>query len=102
MVVGVVCGLVLENYDDLYYWFVELYLDFWVEFWKFSGIVFLCVYDEVVDILKGIVDVFEWFKGSWFNYVENFLWYKENDRVVFYVVREGKEEIVKVIFEELR
>uniref|UniRef100_A0A2K6E0H2 Acetoacetyl-CoA synthetase n=1 Tax=Macaca nemestrina TaxID=9545 RepID=A0A2K6E0H2_MACNE len=100
--VGAACGLALENYDDLYRWSVESYSDFWAEFWKFSGIVFSRVYDEVVDTSKGIADVPEWFKGSRLNYAENLLRHKENDRVALYIAREGKEEIVKVTFEELR
>uniref|UniRef100_G3QFD5 Acetoacetyl-CoA synthetase n=1 Tax=Gorilla gorilla gorilla TaxID=9595 RepID=G3QFD5_GORGO len=100
--VGAACGLALESYDDLYHWSVESYSDFWAEFWKFSGIVFSRVYDEVVDTSKGIADVPEWFKGSRLNYAENLLRHKENDRVALYVAREGKEEIVKVTFEELR
>ncbi|XP_030856552.2 acetoacetyl-CoA synthetase isoform X1 [Gorilla gorilla gorilla] len=100
--VGAACGLALESYDDLYHWSVESYSDFWAEFWKFSGIVFSRVYDEVVDTSKGIADVPEWFKGSRLNYAENLLRHKENDTVALYVAREGKEEIVKVTFEELR
>ncbi|XP_035579791.1 acetoacetyl-CoA synthetase isoform X2 [Zalophus californianus] len=100
--VGAACGLALENYDDLYHWSVESYPDFWAEFWKFSGIVFSRTYDEVVDTSKGIADVPEWFKGSRLNYAENLLRHKENDRVALYAAREGKEEIVKVTFEELR
>ncbi|KAK2495424.1 hypothetical protein MC885_016745 [Smutsia gigantea] len=100
--VGAACGMALDNYDDLYHWSVESYSDFWAEFWKFSGIVFSRMYDEVVDTSKGIADVPEWFKGSRLNYAENLLQHKENDRVALYVAREGKEEIVKVTFEELR
>ncbi|XP_053443770.1 acetoacetyl-CoA synthetase isoform X1 [Nycticebus coucang] len=100
--VGAACGRALENYDDLYYWSVESYSDFWAEFWKFSEIVFSRMYDEVVDTSKGIADVPEWFKGSRLNYAENLLRHKENDRVALYVAREGKEEIAKVTFEELR
>ncbi|XP_057601002.1 acetoacetyl-CoA synthetase isoform X4 [Hippopotamus amphibius kiboko] len=100
--VGAACGLALENYDDLYHWSVESYSDFWAEFWKFSGIVFSRMYDEVVDTSKGIADVPEWFKGSRLNYAENLLRHKENDRVALYVAREGREEITKVTFEELR
>ncbi|XP_067557291.1 acetoacetyl-CoA synthetase isoform X3 [Pseudorca crassidens] len=101
-VVGAAYGLALENYDDLYHWSVESYSDFWAEFWKFSGIVFSHTYDEVVDMSKGIADVPEWFKGSRLNYAENLLQHRENDGVALYVAREGREEIVKVSFEELR
>ncbi|XP_032510313.1 acetoacetyl-CoA synthetase isoform X2 [Phocoena sinus] len=101
-VVGAAYGLALENYDDLYHWSVESYPDFWAEFWKFSGIVFSRTYDEVVDTSKGIADVPEWFKGSRLNYAENLLQHRENDGVALYVAREGREEIVKVSFEELR
>ncbi|XP_054450284.1 acetoacetyl-CoA synthetase isoform X2 [Pteronotus mesoamericanus] len=100
--VGAAWGLALENYHDLYQWSVDSYSDFWAEFWKFSGIISSCVYDEVVDTSKGVADVPEWFKGSRLNYAENLLRHKENDKIALYVAREGKEEIGKVTFEELR
>nr|XP_003420324.1 acetoacetyl-CoA synthetase isoform X2 [Loxodonta africana] len=100
--VGASCGLALENYGDLYHWSVKSYSDFWAEFWKFSGIVFSRMYDEVVDTSKGITDVPEWFRGSRLNYAENLLRHKDNDHVALYVAREGREEIVKVTFKELR
>ncbi|VFV35192.1 acetoacetyl-synthetase-like [Lynx pardinus] len=100
--VGAACGLALENYDDLYHWSVESYSDFWAKFWKFSGIIFSRMYDEVVDTSKGIADVPEWFRGSRLNYAENLLRHEENDKVALYAAREGEEEIVKVTFEELR
>ncbi|KAM5238505.1 acetoacetyl-CoA synthetase isoform 2-T2 [Ctenodactylus gundi] len=100
--VGAACGLALESYDDLYHWSVESYSDFWAEFWKFSGLVCSRMYDEVVDASKGIADVPEWFRGSRLNYAENLLRHTENDRVALYVAREGREDIEKVTFEELR
>ncbi|XP_039361514.1 acetoacetyl-CoA synthetase [Mauremys reevesii] len=96
------CGLRLANYNELYQWSVESYSDFWAEFWKFSEIVFSRLYDEVVDPSKGIADVPEWFKGSRLNYAENLLKHKENDKIALYAAKEGKEEILKVTFEELR
>ncbi|XP_036907769.1 acetoacetyl-CoA synthetase [Sturnira hondurensis] len=100
--VGAACGLALENYHDLYQWSVESYSDFWAEFWKFSGIVSSRMYDEVVDTSKGVADIPEWFRGSRLNYAENLLQHRENDKAALYVAREGKEEIEKVTFEELR
>ncbi|KAM7144653.1 acetoacetyl-CoA synthetase isoform 3-T3 [Macrochelys suwanniensis] len=96
------CGLRLANYNELYQWSVESYSDFWAEFWKFGEIVFSRLYDEVVDPSKGIADVPEWFKGSRLNYAENLLKHKENDKIALYAAKEGKEEILKVTFEELR
>ncbi|KAK1328238.1 hypothetical protein QTO34_011805 [Cnephaeus nilssonii] len=92
--VGASCGLVL--------WSVESYSDFWAEFWKFSGIVSSRMYDEVVDPSKGVADVPEWFAGSRLNYAENLLRHRQNDKVALYVAREGREEVGKVTFEELR
>ncbi|XP_054568696.1 acetoacetyl-CoA synthetase isoform X2 [Eptesicus fuscus] len=100
--VGASCGLVLGNYHDLYQWSVESYSDFWAEFWKFSGIVSSRMYDEVVDPSKGVADVPEWFAGSRLNYAENLLRHRQNDKVALYVAREGREEVGKVTFEELR
>lgn len=100
--VSAACGLALENYNDLYHWSVESYSDFWAEFWKFSGIVYSRMYDEVVDTSKGVADVPEWFRGSRLNYAENLLRRGDSGRTALYVAREGKEEIVTVTFEELR
>ncbi|XP_015276338.1 PREDICTED: acetoacetyl-CoA synthetase [Gekko japonicus] len=95
-------GIHLANYNDLYQWSVEHYPDFWAEFWKFSGLTFSRLYTEVVDSSKGIADVPEWFKGSRLNYAENLLKHKENDKIALYAAQEGKEEILKVTFGELR
>ncbi|OXB58761.1 hypothetical protein ASZ78_012357 [Callipepla squamata] len=96
------CGLRLANYNDLYQWSVESFADFWAEFWKYSNIVCSRLYDEVVDTSKSIADVPEWFKGSRLNYAENLLRHKDNDKIALYAAKEGKEEILKVTFEELR
>ncbi|XP_036077091.1 acetoacetyl-CoA synthetase isoform X2 [Rousettus aegyptiacus] len=95
-------GLALENYNDLYQWSVESYSDFWAEFWKFSGIVYSRMYDEVVDTSKGVADIPEWFRGSRLNYAENLLRHGDSGRTALYAAREGKEEIAKVTFKELR
>ncbi|KAE8634946.1 hypothetical protein XENTR_v10002482 [Xenopus tropicalis] len=95
-------GLRLANYNELYQWSVEFYPEFWAEFWDFSGIVYSKTYDEVIDRSKGIADVPEWFKGSRLNYAENLLKHKENDKIALYSAREGKENIEKVTFAELR
>uniref|UniRef100_A0A8B9RYR3 Acetoacetyl-CoA synthetase n=1 Tax=Accipiter nisus TaxID=211598 RepID=A0A8B9RYR3_9AVES len=96
------CGLRLANYDDLYQWSVESFSDFWAEFWKYSNIICSRLYDEVVDTSKSIADVPEWFKGSRLNYAENLLKHKDNDKIALYAAKEGKEEILKITFEELR
>ncbi|CAH2295729.1 acetoacetyl- synthetase [Pelobates cultripes] len=95
-------GLNLESYNDLYQWSVECYPEFWAEFWDFSGIVYSRRYDEVIDRTKGIADIPEWFRGSRLNYAENLLKHKENDKIALYGAREGKENVEKVTFEELR
>ncbi|XP_043924282.1 acetoacetyl-CoA synthetase [Protopterus annectens] len=92
----------LDNYKELYQWSVENYSEFWAEFWKFSGIVYSRLYDEVVDRTKGIHEVPEWFKGSRLNYAENLLKHKEEDKIALYSAREGTEEITKVTFKDLR
>ncbi|KAL7976014.1 hypothetical protein Chor_008223 [Crotalus horridus] len=56
----------------------------------------------VIDPSKGITDVPEWFKGSRLNYAENLLKHEENDKIALYAAREGKEEIEKVTFDDLR
>ncbi|XP_060106371.1 acetoacetyl-CoA synthetase [Heteronotia binoei] len=95
-------GIQLANYNELYQWSVEHYPDFWAEFWKFSGLTFSRLYTEVIDSSKGIADVPEWFRGSRLNYAENLLKHKENDKIALYAAQEGKEEILKVTFGDLR
>ncbi|XP_064424037.1 acetoacetyl-CoA synthetase [Latimeria chalumnae] len=95
-------GLRLASYDELYQWSVENYPEFWAELWRFSGVVYSRLYDEVIDRKKGIADIPEWFKGSRLNYAENLLKHKDNDKVALYAAKECKEEITKVTFGELR
>ncbi|XP_041059527.1 acetoacetyl-CoA synthetase [Carcharodon carcharias] len=95
-------GTQLANYNELYQWSIENYPEFWAEFWKFSGVVYSHHYNEVIDRTKGIADVPEWFKGSRLNYAENLLKHKDDDKVALYSASEGKEEIVKVTFGELK
>uniref|UniRef100_A0A3B5LT62 Acetoacetyl-CoA synthetase n=1 Tax=Xiphophorus couchianus TaxID=32473 RepID=A0A3B5LT62_9TELE len=95
-------GLNLANYNDLYQWSVASYPEFWAEVWRFCGIVSSKPYEEVVDVSKRISDVPEWFKGARLNFAENLLKHANQDKVALYAAREGKEEIVKVTFGELR
>ncbi|XP_018412512.1 PREDICTED: acetoacetyl-CoA synthetase isoform X2 [Nanorana parkeri] len=95
-------GLSLANYNELYQWSVECYPEFWAEFWDFSGLVYSLMYDEVIDRSKGVADVPEWFHGSRLNYAENLLKHKENDKIALYAAVEGRENVEKVTFEELR
>ncbi|KAM5192666.1 acetoacetyl-CoA synthetase [Mantella aurantiaca] len=95
-------GLSLANYNELYQWSVESYPEFWAEFWDFSGLVYSRMYDEVIDRSKGIADIPEWFRGSRLNYAENLLKHKKNDKIALYAAMEGRENVEKVTFEELR
>ncbi|XP_060763557.1 acetoacetyl-CoA synthetase isoform X2 [Neoarius graeffei] len=95
-------GLNLVNYNELYQWSVENYADFWAEVWKFCGISCSQMYEEVVDVSKRISDVPEWFRGSRLNYTENLLKHTDQEKVALYAAAEGREEIMKVTFGELR
>ncbi|XP_067911170.1 acetoacetyl-CoA synthetase [Heterodontus francisci] len=95
-------GTQLANYNELYRWSVENYPEFWAEFWKFSELVYSHHYSEVIDKTKGVADVPEWFKGSRLNYAENLMKHKDDDKVALYAASEGKEEIIKVTFGELK
>ncbi|KAI4892429.1 hypothetical protein NFI96_024116 [Prochilodus magdalenae] len=95
-------GLSTANYNELYQWSVESYPEFWAEVWKYCGITCSKMYDEVVDVSKKISDVPEWFRGSRLNYAENLLKHEDQDKVALYAAAEGREEIVKVTFAELR
>uniref|UniRef100_A0A8C6PZ76 Acetoacetyl-CoA synthetase n=1 Tax=Nothobranchius furzeri TaxID=105023 RepID=A0A8C6PZ76_NOTFU len=87
---------------DLYQWSVDNYPEFWAQVWCFCGVVSSKTYEEVIDSSKRISDVPEWFKGSRLNYAENLLKHADQDKVAVYAAREGKEEVVKVTFGELR
>ncbi|XP_066510995.1 acetoacetyl-CoA synthetase-like [Hoplias malabaricus] len=95
-------GLNTVNYNELYQWSVENYAEFWAEVWKYCGITCSKTYEEVVDVSKKVSDVPEWFKGSRLNYAENLLKHRDQDKVALYAAAEGKEEIAKVTFAELR
>ncbi|KAL0979835.1 hypothetical protein UPYG_G00190410 [Umbra pygmaea] len=90
-------GLNLANYNDLYQWSVESYAEFWAQVWRYCDVVSSRMYEEVVDLSKGISDVPEWFKGSRLNYAENLLKHKEQDKR-----GANGQEITKVTFRELR
>uniref|UniRef100_A0A4W3H9I2 Acetoacetyl-CoA synthetase n=1 Tax=Callorhinchus milii TaxID=7868 RepID=A0A4W3H9I2_CALMI len=92
----------LANYSELYHWSVDNYAEFWAEFWKFSGFVYSRNYNEVIDRMKTVADLPEWFSGSRLNYAENLLRHKEEDKVALYAAGEGTEEVVKVTFKELK
>ncbi|KAM9446237.1 acetoacetyl-CoA synthetase isoform 1-T1 [Clarias gariepinus] len=95
-------GLNLENYNQLHQWSVENYADFWAKVWRFCSIASSEMFKEVVDVSKRISDVPEWFRGSRLNYAENLLKHSDQEKVALYAAAEGREEIVKVTFGELR
>ncbi|XP_042193574.1 acetoacetyl-CoA synthetase isoform X2 [Callorhinchus milii] len=97
-----VCRGCDPNYSELYHWSVDNYAEFWAEFWKFSGFVYSRNYNEVIDRMKTVADLPEWFSGSRLNYAENLLRHKEEDKVALYAAGEGTEEVVKVTFKELK
>ena len=59
------------SYRQLYQWSIDQYVDFWDDFYNFSGIVCSQPYDKVVDVTKGVRDVPEWFSGARLNFAEN-------------------------------
>uniref|UniRef100_A0A8C7E5W6 AMP-dependent synthetase/ligase domain-containing protein n=1 Tax=Naja naja TaxID=35670 RepID=A0A8C7E5W6_NAJNA len=85
---GGVLFLLPANYSEFYHWSVQHYSDFWAEFWKFSGITFSRLYDE----------------GPWRSSSRNQLLKNLNPTpvAIYHWGREGKEEIEKVTFEDLR
>ncbi|XP_002738477.1 acetoacetyl-CoA synthetase-like [Saccoglossus kowalevskii] len=91
----------LENYAELWQWSVNHYDDFWEAVWKFTDIVYSEPYEKVVDTNINISDIPEWFAGSQLNYAENMLRYDDN-KVAIYAAAEGKEEVEKLTFHELR
>ncbi|XP_077995302.1 acetoacetyl-CoA synthetase-like [Glandiceps talaboti] len=91
----------LETYADLWQWSVDNYDDFWEAVWKFTNIIHSEPYEQVVDTSKNISAVPEWFVGSRLNYAENMLQYDDN-RVAVYAAGEGKREVERVTFHELR
>src|SRR5699024_2165324 len=94
----------LEDYQDLWEWFVNYLEDYWKFIWDYFNVKYSVDYDEV---LKGssLIET-KWFMGSKLNYVENIFenrfktdpvilskydinciitiyWYKYNNKYVF-------------------
>ncbi|XP_033627620.1 acetoacetyl-CoA synthetase-like [Asterias rubens] len=90
-----------DNYDELWRWSTENYSDFWEACWSFLDIVHSKKYENVVDKDKGIAEIPEWFSGSRLNYAENLLRYTD-DRVALYQAAEGKADIVRITYKQLR
>ncbi|XP_070573121.1 acetoacetyl-CoA synthetase-like [Ptychodera flava] len=93
--------LKLETYADLWQWSIDHYPDFWEAVWKFLDIIHSEPYEQVIDPSKNISEIPEWFAGSKLNYAENMLRYNDN-RVAIYAAAEGKKEVDKLTFHELR
>ncbi|XP_072033064.1 acetoacetyl-CoA synthetase-like [Amphiura filiformis] len=91
----------IESYHDLWQWSVDKYSDFWEACWKFFDIIHSQPYEQVVDTSKGIDAIPEWFHGSRLNYAENMLRY-DDDRVAIFAAAEGKDNVERVTFHELK
>ncbi|MFX1503073.1 MAG: AMP-binding protein [Promethearchaeota archaeon] len=76
---------------DLYKWSVERMSDFWEAMWRFSGIIASKLYNKVVEDHK-IFPGTKWFVGSYLNFAENLLKYKD-DQLAF--IFQGETKVTK-------
>ncbi|XP_067650701.1 acetoacetyl-CoA synthetase-like [Haliotis asinina] len=94
-------GVNLETYQQFHRWSCDHYAAFWEEVWKFTGVISSTPYKQVVDTSKNIAEIPEWFHGARLNYAENLLQYND-DRVAIYAAGEGRAEVIKRTYKDLR
>jgi len=93
-------NLKFNSYAEFYQWSIDSNIDFWREFWHFSGLKYSKIYDEVLDTKKKFDEIPEWFHGSRLNYAENLLKFSD-DRVAVFSTGEGFSEVRSLTFAEL-
>lgn len=90
-----------ESYNDLYQWSIDNYVDFWHEFWHFSGLIYSEKYETVLDTSIPFEEIPEWFHGSRLNYAENLLRFKDSPKTAVYSCGEAFKQIKSLSFIEL-
>ncbi len=79
----------VTDYDSLYQWSIERSDQFWSAFWRFSGILYSRIWDDILirpDAMPGA----DWFSGARLNYAENLLRYRD-DRIALIGMSENRE-----------
>ncbi|TRX96241.1 hypothetical protein FHL15_002965 [Xylaria flabelliformis] len=106
----------LTTFQDIYQFSVEKRSEFYDEVFKFSNLIHVGSYKQVVDESKPIDKIPRWFEGVHLNWTENLLWSrnstdpsdhrgtegKEDDKIALTEVREGVTEIKHVTWATLR
>ncbi|MCB1189565.1 MAG: acetoacetate--CoA ligase [Leptospiraceae bacterium] len=72
-----------QSYDDIYNWSVENIPEFWIEIWKFVGIIADRLPETVIqntDKMPGA----EWFSGIKINFSENLLKFKDDSTAIIF------------------
>ncbi|KAI0866078.1 acetoacetate-CoA ligase [Xylaria cubensis] len=106
----------LATFQDIYQFSVEKRSEFYDEVFKFSNLIHVGSYKQVVDESKPINKIPRWFEGVHLNWAENLLWSrnstdpsdhrgtegKEDDKIALTEVREGVTEIKHVTWATLR
>ncbi|KAI0550838.1 hypothetical protein F4679DRAFT_194883 [Xylaria curta] len=106
----------LTTFQDIYQFSVEKRSEFYDEVFKFSHLIHVGSYKQVVDESKPIDSIPRWFEGVHLNWAENLLWSrsstdpsdhrgmegKEDDKIALTEVREGVTELKHVTWATLR
>ncbi|KAI0490831.1 acetoacetate-CoA ligase [Xylaria cf. heliscus] len=106
----------LTTFQDIYQFSVNRRSEFYDEVFKFSSLIHVGSYSQVVDESKPIDSIPRWFEGVHLNWAENLLWSrsstdpsdhrgregKEDDKIALTEVREGVTELRHVTWATLR
>ncbi|KAI0457930.1 hypothetical protein F5B21DRAFT_56895 [Xylaria acuta] len=106
----------LTTFQDIYQFSVEKRSEFYDEVFRFSRLIHVGSYNQVVDERKPIDSIPRWFEGVHLNWAENLLWSrsstdpsdhrgkegKEDDKIALTEVREGVTELRHVTWATLR
>lgn len=95
-----------DNYNQFHEWSVRNFVEFWQEFWHFSGIVYSRPYERVFDKPADtpVGDIpFKWFDGALLNYAENLLTrFADPNQVAVYSYGEAFRQVKSITFGQLR
>ncbi|KAI1754520.1 acetoacetate-CoA ligase [Xylaria castorea] len=106
----------LTTFQDIYQFSVEKRSEFYDEVFKFSRLIHVGSYKQVVDESKPVDSIPRWFEGVHLNWAENLLWSrswtdpsdhrgregKEDGKIALTEVREGVTELKHVTWATLR
>ena len=82
-----------SHYNQLYYWSIDKYEDFWESYLKFSNIIYYSKYSKVVDEITKMPGA-KWFQGMQLNFAENLLKYRDDKIAIRFYSENGNKKFI--------